>query len=484
MTGFVSFIGAGPGRPELITLRGLQLLQRADVVLADDLVHPEIYLRYARPDAEIIRCGKRGGRPSTPQDHVNAMILHHAGAGKRVARLKGGDTMIFGRMREELDAVESVALPYEIVPGVTAASGCSAYAGPLLTERNRARAMTFMTGTTADGSADWAAAARLGTLVLYMGVTGLDHHAMELQAAGLSGDTPVTVVRWGSRGLQQQWHGPLVRIAELVREQAVRPPALVIIGAGQDSLQTLNWWTSKPLFGTTLLMFRPDERGWLLAERLRELGCEVQNLPTRRPQALTAAEPLDPSALHVFTSAQAVPWAPVPPAGSTVLAVGPTTAQALRSRGIACQSVGTGHTASLESYLRGQVTAGRVLQHWCGEDKRAELADLCSNLPVQYRPIPVYRMLDWDFGIEVAREMIGRAPAGSIVYATSPKTCAPVAQALRDRAKELLLWAIGDTTAHELRKAGLAAARVLGQDGLHDHDAQLEAALREYAARG
>lgn len=479
MSGFIAFVGAGPGRPELITLRGLQLLQRADVVVTDDLVHPEIYLRHPRPEAEIIRSGKRGGRPSATQDEVNAVTLDHARQGKFVVRLKGGDTMIFGRLREEMDAAQAAGIPYEIVPGVTAASGCSAYAGPLLTERQRGRAVTLLTGTTADGEVDWQAATRLGLLVMYMGVTGISQHVTEMRAVGLPDSTPVAIVRWGSRGFQSQWLSNLGEVASLVESENIRPPALVLVGNQQHKLEAHTWWTSKPLFGTTLMMFRPDARGWLLADRLREQGCEVLNMPTRRGQRIAPTEASDPEALQVFTSAQAVHHAPAIAQGATVLAVGPSTAEALRERGLPCHVVGSGQSQSLAQYL--QASAFRLVQHWSGEHLRPELADICRSLPLTYRAITVYRMQDWAMSQDLARETIERLPDGSILYATSPKTFAPVADTVRAQGDRLRLWAIGHTTAQELIRDGFAVTRTLGASGLTDHDAQLEHALREHA---
>jgi uroporphyrin-III C-methyltransferase/precorrin-2 dehydrogenase/sirohydrochlorin ferrochelatase len=223
-------VGAGPGDPELITLRGYQLLQHADVILHDRLVSPRL-LEFARRDAEFIPVGKTGGGPSTSQDTINELLVRHVRAGLRVCRLKGGDPYLFGRGGEEVEALEAAGLPVTVVPGITAATGCGAAAGIPLTHRDLAHAVTFTTAQLAPGrdGPDWAALARAGqTLVVYMAGRQLAQVAGALMTHGRPAGTPAAVVSAGTLPEQQVFRGTLGDIAE--RAAGAPSPAILYVG--------------------------------------------------------------------------------------------------------------------------------------------------------------------------------------------------------------------------------------------------------------
>ncbi|HEN3617323.1 TPA: uroporphyrinogen-III C-methyltransferase [Yersinia enterocolitica] len=244
--GEVALVGAGPGDPGLLTLRGLQVIQQADVVLYDHLVSPEV-LDLVRRDAQRICVGKRAGAHSVAQEETNQLLVTLAQRGKRVVRLKGGDPFIFGRGGEELQVVACAGIPFHIVPGVTAASGATAYAGIPLTHRDYAQSVTFITGhCRADGDdVDWQALARgRQTLAIYMGTVKAAEISQQLIAHGRASTTPVAVIGRGTRADQQVLTGTLAEL-ELLAHQAPTP-ALLVIGEVVDLHHQIAWFGQQP----------------------------------------------------------------------------------------------------------------------------------------------------------------------------------------------------------------------------------------------
>jgi len=231
--GFVTFVGAGPGAADLLTLRGLRALQQADVVLHDDLANREL-LEHCRPGTEFIYVGKRAGTHSALQEEINWLLVAHARAGRRVVRLKGGDPTVFGRLGEELHALRCAQIEFEIVPGVTAACAAAAAAGISLTQRGVASTTILTTGHECEGkrsrSVDWSALAHPGaTLCVYMGARRLGEIAGRLKDAGIAPDTPLLIVSHASRPTQVIRSGTLESATELAAELA-DTPSLIIIG--------------------------------------------------------------------------------------------------------------------------------------------------------------------------------------------------------------------------------------------------------------
>lgn len=275
--GKVYLVGAGPGDPELITVRGLKILERADAVLYDNLSARDL-LRLAPPAAERLYVGKKRTNHAFTQDEIIAMMIERARAGLVVVRLKGGDPFIFGRGGEEAEGLAAAGILFEVIPGVTAPLGISAYTGVPLTHREHTSAVMFVTGHN-PSTIDWQHAAKSETLVVFMGLQHLREIAAALTDAGRSPETPVIAVRWGTRPEQHTVAGALGNIAELVEKAGLTPPATVVIGEVVRLRERLNWFEQKPLFGVRVIVTRAQKQAAELCELLREQGAQPIEIP-------------------------------------------------------------------------------------------------------------------------------------------------------------------------------------------------------------
>lgn len=286
MKGKVYLIGAGPGDPELFTLKAAKRLKEADVVLYDYLSNPAL-LKYAKPDAEIICADRRGAKAADGsifnQSIINRLIIEKAKKGKIVARLKGGDPFIFGRGGEEAEILAANKIPFEIVPGVTAASGL-AYAGFPLTHRKFASSVSLITGhedpNKPGSSVDWKNISRTGTLVFYMGIENLPKIVKKLIDAGRPRTTPAALIEWITRGAQREVYGTLADIVKKAKVAKVKAPALIAVGEVISLHQKLNWRKRLPLAGQTIVVTRSRDQASILSDKLNALGAEVIEFPT------------------------------------------------------------------------------------------------------------------------------------------------------------------------------------------------------------
>lgn len=275
--GKVYLVGAGPGDPGLITLRGKFLLQRADVVVYDYLANTKL-LAYAPDTAELIYAGKKGGGlHAFTQEGINELLVEHAAAGKRVVRLKGGDPFIFGRGAEEIEELVRAGIDFEVVPGVTSATAAATYAGIPITHRDYTASVAFVTGHEAPGKKEsniaWdKLATGAGTIVVYMGIKNLPIITKKLMDNGRAPDTPVAVVRWASTPEQRSVVGTLATITEVVRKAGIKPPALVIVGEVVNLRKSIDWFEKRPLFGKRMVVTRTREQASELVAKLEENG--------------------------------------------------------------------------------------------------------------------------------------------------------------------------------------------------------------------
>jgi uroporphyrinogen III methyltransferase/synthase len=276
-SGKVYLIGAGPGDPKLITLRGVECIQRADVVIYDYLANDQL-LKHARMGAEIVYAGKRKGNQTISQKEINRLLISHATKGKVVARLKGGDPFIFGRGGEEALALAEAKIPFEVIPGVTSAVAVSAYAGIPLTHRDITATVVLATGhediDKKKSSVPWKHIAPLGTLVFFMGMTNLSGIVTQLLRHGRNPKTPIALIRWGTKSNQETLVGTLKDIVVKAKSYDLKPPGLIIVGEVVRLREKLNWFESRPLFGKKILVTRSHEQASFFAELLIEKGAE------------------------------------------------------------------------------------------------------------------------------------------------------------------------------------------------------------------
>ncbi len=282
--GKVYLVGAGPGDPGLLTLRGRACLQEADVVLYDHLANPAL-LDYVSPEAEQIYVGRRGCGTYRPQDEINQLLLEKVREGKCVVRLKGGDPFVFGRGGEEAEWIVEHQVPFEVVPGVTSAVAVPAYAGIPVTHRTLASTVAFITGhedpNKEETVLEWPRfAAADGTLVFLMGVKNLSMIVSRLVEEGKSADTPVALVRWGTYAKQQTVVGTLRDIVDRAKAADIRPPTVVVVGEVVRLREQLNWFETQPLFGKRVLVTRAKAQASELSDLIRAQGGEPIECPT------------------------------------------------------------------------------------------------------------------------------------------------------------------------------------------------------------
>jgi uroporphyrinogen III methyltransferase / synthase len=438
-------VGSGPGDPGLITVRGSELLARADVVICDDLVPPELS-RAARPGAEVIRVGRRGGRRRMGQVAINRLMVARARRGLRVVRLKGGDPDLFGRGGEEAEALRRSRVPYEIVPGVTAALGAAATTGIPLTHRRLSSALVLATGhldpRKGEERIEWSRLASAATLVLYMTVERLGGMVRGLVAAGRAPATPAALVRWATRPEQRVLTGTLGTIAGLARAAGLRPPALLIVGDVVRLRRRLQWFERRPLFGRTIVVTRPRAQSGSFASLLEEQGARVIAAPAlalRPPRSWTpldrALTRLDSYALLIFTSVNGVEQflrrLPVKRIdlrdlqGIELMAIGPGTSAALEARGLRVAALpGEFRAEGLVDLLAGRSLTGIRVLIPRAEVARDLLVRTLRRRGARVDVVPVYRAV---------RE---RQDSGELI------------QALRSGEIDLLTFASSSTVSH------------------------------------
>jgi len=446
--GAVYLVGAGPGAVDLITVRGTEMLRRAEVVVYDSLVNPGL-LRLAPNDAELIHVGKRAGDVDViPQSDLNALLIERARSGKRVVRLKGGDPFIFGRGGEEAAALAAAGVRFEIVPGVTSAIAAPAFAGIPLTHRDYGSFVAFITGHEdtnkgADASVPWEELARAardrGTLVLMMATAQLANIVKRLVSAGLSEDTPAVAVQWGTLASQKSVSATLATLVQTAEQAKLGAPAVVVVGRCAKLRESLAWAESMPLFGRRMVVTRASEKISILGDALRLRGAEVIEFPTIEmiePTSWTVLDEgiarLDSFNWIILTSATGVDRfiARLAQLGKDVralahakiAAIGPATAARLREFALCVDLMPSEYRAEMivESIGLDKIKGARFLI------PRAEVAR--EAMPEMLRAAgasevivaPSYRtVMPSGAAVERMREMITSAPIDLVAFTSS-----------------------------------------------------------------
>ena len=418
--GKVYLVGAGPGDPGLITVKGLACIQKADVIIYDYLA-ASILLKHARQNAELIYVGKKGGSHTLAQERINDLIVEKARTGAVVTRLKGGDPFIFGRGGEEAEVLVNNDVSFEIVPGVTSAIAAPAYAGIPLTHRKYTATVAFVTGHEdphKDESAiDWVSIARaMGTLVFLMGVKNLPHIAEQLIAHGKPPDTPVALVRWGTTSRQITISGTLDTIVDKVKKAGLKAPAIIIVGDVVHLRPILKWYENRPLLGKTIVVTRARAQASDLVEFLSELGAECLECPTIKIEPPKDYSLLDKAIKNlsaydwvVFTSVNGVTYffERLFAAGKDVRAlnklqtatIGPVTEKKLFEFGFNSDIVPESYRAEAVVKAFGSVDIkDRKVLLPRAEEARPILPDKLTEMGASVDEIPVYRTVAVDAG--------------------------------------------------------------------------------------
>lgn len=384
MKGIVYLIGAGPGDYKLLTIKGRECIEKASVIIYDYLADEKI-LRWARPDAEIIYAGKQANKHTLSQDEINALLVEKGLQGHVVARLKGGDPLVFGRGGEEALALRKAGIAYELVPGVTSGIAAPCYAGIPVTHRGVATSFAIVTGhedpTKPESGMNWEHLAKsVDTLCFVMGVGNLPFITSKLIEFGRAKDMPAAVIRWGTKSTQEVLVSTLENIAEDVRSANIKPPAIFMVGDVVNLRDELRWFDNKPLFGKTIVVTRARSQASVLVEQLENLGANVLETPAIKTIPLeldaekeTILRQLSSYKFITFTSAQGVEYffenisklnLDIRTLGEArICAIGVATAKAIKKHGLIVDIIPEDYRAeSLVQALQNEVKAeDRVL---------------------------------------------------------------------------------------------------------------------------
>jgi uroporphyrinogen III methyltransferase/synthase len=462
----VYLVGAGPGDPGLLTARALELIAAADVIVHDRLI-PVTALDGAREGALLLYAGKEGGGPSVSQEDIGALLLEHGAAGREVVRLKGGDPFVFGRGGEEAEQLRAAGIPFEVVPGITAAVAASAYAGIPVTHRDAASAVAFITGHETPGkpesALDWEALGRFpGTLCVYMGVRQLPAITRSLIDGGRSGEEPAAVIQRGTLPDQRVVTGTLATIADVAMAETIRAPAIALFGAVAALREQLAWFEDRPLAGVTVAVTRARAQASGLAARLRALGAETVEAPAIRIVALDGPAPdlaaydllclTSPNGVRLLFERLAAAGRDTRSlAGVRVAAIGPGTAAALREHGVIADVVPERFVAEGLVEALADVPVDRVLIARAAE-ARDVLPDALRERGAQVDVVALYKTVAEPFD-DAQRAAIARA---DYVTFTSSSTVRFFFAALDGSplGERTRLASIGPVTSDTLREHG------------------------------
>jgi uroporphyrinogen III methyltransferase/synthase len=477
----VYLIGAGPGDPELLTLKGMRCLQAADCIVYDSLVNTDL-LQHAPTGAELIGVGKRSGDKSVSQEEINALLVEKANSGKVVARLKGGDPFVFGRGGEEAEALAKAGIPFEIVPGITSGYAAPAYAGIPVTHRDFSGSVGFITGhedpSKTESLIAWdKIATGIGTLVFFMGVAKLPEIVRNLRHHGRSAETPIAVIQWGTYPHQEVVTGTLGTIVEQVQSRHLASPAITIVGEVVRLREVLKWFETRPLFGKRILITRPQPQAEEFRAQLAAFGAEVLAFPTieiRKPDSWEALDKgirnIDRYQWLIFTSVNGVQnfFSRCRQLrrdlrdlkGIRIAAIGPATERAVADLGLRVEILPDEFRAEgLVESLKGKVLKGTRILIPRARVARDALPDELRKQGAQVDIVDAYQTVVPDTGRERLLQLIGERPLDLIVF-TSSSTVSNLADMVKPDSLSSLLTetavaAIGPITAKTAEALGL-----------------------------
>lgn len=440
--GKVYLIGAGPGDPTLITVKGMNLLKRAEVVVYDYLATKKL-LQFVPEDAEFIYAGKRGGaHHAHTQEEINQMLVDYANAGRIVVRLKGGDPFIFGRGGEEIEELVKAGIPFEIVPGVTSATAAATYAGVPITHREYTSSVAFVTGhedpTKPNSKIAWdKLATGIGTLVFYMGIKNLPSITEKLIKNGRDPKTKVAVVRWASTPIQRSVVGTLDTIADIVKQEEIKPPALVVVGDVVNLRDKINWFEKRPLFGKRILVTRTREQASELVVGLEDKGADCVEFATiaiEKPDSWDALDNelkrIDSYRWLLFTSINAIKYFfnrlfekgmdARDLKGPRIGVVGTTTAKILESYGIAADLVPEEFTGEgLANSLVAKGVEGQKILVPRALKAREVLPEKLREAGAEVNIVPVYQNIRPEGQTELLREEFEEKKIDVVTFTSS-----------------------------------------------------------------
>lgn len=472
--GRVYLVGAGPGDPDLLTLRAHELLRAADLVLYDNLASAEV-LEHASPSAQRRYVGKKRAEHACTQAEINDLMVAAAREGKVVVRLKGGDPYVFGRGGEEALGLARAGIPFEVVPGVTSALGAAAYAGMPLTHRDHTQAVTLVTGHDVD-QIDWPSLAGGQTLVVFMGLTSMPAIAKRLIGGGMPPDTPAAAIRWVTRGDQRVVTAPIAELPMAIRRDGLRPPALVVIGDIVGLRDEIDWFDNLPLRGQSVVVTRAASQAGSFCGALRRLGARVIPIPaiafeppSSWASADAAIEGLAGYDWAIFTSVNGVNHflerldasvQDLRHLPKKIAAIGSATADRLRELHLKVELVPDQFVAEAlaEAFLERDMRGSRVLLPRA-EEARSLLPEQLAEMGAEIDVVPVYRTVVPEASRQLAERTWSGDSAPDWVTLTSSSTARMLAQMVPlDRLKRSKLASIGPITSATARELGLPIA--------------------------
>ena len=431
--GRVYLVGAGPGDPGLITLKGKECIEQADVVVYDYLAASEL-LGYAGKDAELIYVGKKGGDHTLAQDGINALLVEKASQGLVVTRLKGGDPFIFGRGGEEVEVLVEAGIAFEVVPGVTSAVAAPAYAGIPLTHRKFTSTVAFVTGHEdphkESSNIDWQSlASGIGTLVFFMGVRNLEHITTQLMRHGMAANKPAALVGWGTTPRQRTVTGTLGTLTAIAAKAGMTPPALIVIGDVVGLRERMKWFERRPLLGKQIVVTRARKQASGFLKMLSNAGAECLECPTIEVVPPPSWDALDKAISRlsdydwlIFTSVNGVSFFFERLFGSDrdsralqhihVAAIGPATAQRLMDFGIRCDIIPENYRAeSVVAAFEGIPVSGKKILLPRAKDARSILPEALTRMGALVDDVTAYVTEIADHNVET---MLTRLENGEI----------------------------------------------------------------------